>query len=115
MDYLEVELDDELLVDITADLLTRRQSEHVTRQLRYRPRASQGPQSARRKSGLLDGEEVTELLADSDDVAGLDAVGRDVHALAVHGEVTVTDGLTSSLRVRAKPRRKTTLSGETQG
>ena len=36
-----------------------------------------------------------ELLADSDDVAGLDAVGRDVHALAVHGEVTVTDGLTS--------------------
>ena len=37
------------------------------------------------------GRRSTELLADSDDVAGLDAVGRNIHALAVHGEVTVTD------------------------
>ena len=72
---LRVELDDELLVDITADLLTRRQSEHVTRQLLdIDLEPARDLKALGGNQGLLDGEEVTELLADSDDVAGLDAV-----------------------------------------
>ena len=47
--------------------------------------------------GLLDGEKVLELGGDSHDVAGLDLVGGDVDALAVHGDVTVTDGLAGLL------------------
>ena len=47
--------------------------------------------------GLLDGKQVLELGGDGHHVTALDAVGGDVDALAVHGDVAVTDGLTGLL------------------
>ena len=47
--------------------------------------------------GLLDGQEILELGSDLDLVAGLDAVRRDVDALAVDGDVAVAHGLAGFL------------------
>ena len=46
---------------------------------------------------LLDGKQVLGLVGHGDDVAGLDAIRRNVKTLAVHGDVAVTDGLTGLL------------------
>ena len=90
-------------MDITADLLTRRQSEHVTRQLLDIDLEPAGDlETLGGNQSLLDGKEITVLLADSDNVAGLDEIGRDVNTTAVHGEVTVTHGLTCLLASAGK-------------
>ena len=95
---LGVELDDELSVNVKVDLVTGRELKDGALELLDVDLEPAGDGHVLGgDQGLLDGEKVLVLGGDGNNVAGLDLSGGDVAAVAVHGDVTVTDGLTGLL------------------
>src|SRR5947209_20059628 len=94
MCLLRVELDDQLLADRHREVFTRRHPLDATFELLFvelEPlRHATAVDGTER---LLDALDLARLLANRDDIARAHQVRRDVHLLAVHEKVTVTDEL----------------------
>ena len=83
---LGVQLDDEVFGDLEVDIVSCRHCQNLTGEgVLVAVKPLRGGDKSIVFLQLLETIVGAALLADGDDVAGLDEVGRDVHALAVDG------------------------------
>src|SRR5512140_1311726 len=92
---LRVKLDDQILLNGSRDAVTRRNPGHPPGEgllIHFEPvgELTPLPDSFQRRQ---DRNHAAALFPDADDVTGTDLVGRYVHDLSVHGDMTVPDQL----------------------